>query len=259
MEVLALYGTNGLTEEHQRAIRELTHLEEVIFFFDGDQAGNKAIEKWTLVLRELQPEVRISYVQTPEGEDINSLSQTHEPEIFHHLIEQRQRIPQQPDLVPKADKYFLSIENSSIEKEKTDARGRYIKLTSPFDSSNPKNLHYRGKAAQYYIKGTIKGGLESMKVSIQILNDRGEDYRSKLDLYEYKQVAAVAKLAAQKLSVSEEQIEKDLTKLTRYLEQWRQEKEQQKQAATTMRDSPTRDIPKMHRVFTKVRTTKSHQ
>ena len=229
-EILALYGTNGLTEEHQRAIKQLANLEEVIFFFDGDQAGHKAIEKWTPVLRELQPEVRISYVQTPEGEDINSLSQTHELEIFHHLIEQRQRIPQQQDLVPKADKYFLSIENSSIEKEKTDARGRYIKLTNPFDSSNPKNLHYRGKAAQYYIKGTIKGGLESMKVSIQILNDRGEDYRSKLDLYEYKQVGAVAKLAAQKLSVSEEQIEKDLTKLTRYLEQWRQEEEQQKQA-----------------------------
>jgi DNA primase len=33
--VLALFGTNGLTEEHQEAIKDLKELEEVIFFFDG--------------------------------------------------------------------------------------------------------------------------------------------------------------------------------------------------------------------------------
>ncbi|MFM8913026.1 MAG: CHC2 zinc finger domain-containing protein, partial [Flammeovirgaceae bacterium] len=37
--VLSCYGTNGFTEEHQQAIKELAQLEEVIFFFDGDEAG----------------------------------------------------------------------------------------------------------------------------------------------------------------------------------------------------------------------------
>ena len=32
--IVAAYGTNGLTEEHQEAIRNLKELEEVIFFFD---------------------------------------------------------------------------------------------------------------------------------------------------------------------------------------------------------------------------------
>ncbi len=40
--MLALYGTNGLTEEHTEAVSQLKDLEEIILFFDGDEAGNKA-------------------------------------------------------------------------------------------------------------------------------------------------------------------------------------------------------------------------
>ena len=32
-EILSLYGTNGLTEEHKTAIKDLQNLEEIIFFF----------------------------------------------------------------------------------------------------------------------------------------------------------------------------------------------------------------------------------
>ena len=40
-EILACYGTNGLTEEHQQAIKELPQLKEVILFFDGDAARSE--------------------------------------------------------------------------------------------------------------------------------------------------------------------------------------------------------------------------
>ena len=43
--VLALYGTNGFTKDHEHAIRELDLLEEVILFFDGDGAGKAAVKK----------------------------------------------------------------------------------------------------------------------------------------------------------------------------------------------------------------------
>ncbi len=45
-EILSLYGTNGLTEEHQTAIRKLKHLTEIIFFLNGDEPGNKAVAKY---------------------------------------------------------------------------------------------------------------------------------------------------------------------------------------------------------------------
>ena len=44
--VLALYGVNGLTEQHIQAIKELKNLEEIIFFFDGDKPGEDAILKY---------------------------------------------------------------------------------------------------------------------------------------------------------------------------------------------------------------------
>lgn len=251
IEVLAMYDTNGLTEEHQEAIRNLNHLQEVIFFFDGDEPARRAIKKWTLVLREINPVIKISYVATPEGEDVNSLSQSHESEIFTHLLNNRIEIKAEsqelffsseksiesgsPDRQLKNsnekmnDRSSQEVKYDSTSRERTAKagghadNGRFVKQQRDFDSSNPKNLHYKGKAAEYYIKGGIKNGLDSMKIALQILNAQGENFRSKLDLYEYKQVSAVSKIAAEKLQISESQIDTDLAMLATHLEQWRQE------------------------------------
>ena len=82
VEVLALYGTNGLTGEHREAINGLSNLKEIIFFFDGDKPGQEAIKKYSEELSEVLPKVKLSAVQTPEGEDVNSLSVAYDPKIF---------------------------------------------------------------------------------------------------------------------------------------------------------------------------------
>lgn len=90
--LLTAYGTNGLNEEILNALKPLKQLEEIIFFFDGDKAGNEAVTKYAEILRELHPKAKISQVETPKDEDINSLIQGHESEILIHLIEQRKEI-----------------------------------------------------------------------------------------------------------------------------------------------------------------------
>lgn len=90
--LLTCYGTNGLNDEILNAIKLLKQLEEIIFFFDGDKAGNEAVTKYAEILRELHPKAKISQVETPKDEDINSLIQGHESEILIHLIEQRKEI-----------------------------------------------------------------------------------------------------------------------------------------------------------------------
>lgn len=90
--LLTCYGTNGLNDEILNAIKPLKQLEEIIFFFDGDKAGNEAVTKYSEILRELHPKAKISQVETPKDEDINSLIQGHESEILIHLIEQRKEI-----------------------------------------------------------------------------------------------------------------------------------------------------------------------
>jgi DNA primase len=91
--LLTCYGTNGLNQEILNAIKPLKQLEEIIFFFDGDKAGNEAVTKYAEILRELHPKVKISQVETPKDEDINSLIQGHENEILIHLIDQRKELP----------------------------------------------------------------------------------------------------------------------------------------------------------------------
>jgi DNA primase len=82
--VLACYGTNGLNEEIQNAIQELPELEEIIFAFDNDDAGNEAVKKYAGQFKQY----KISTLELP-SKDINETLQLHEPEIFTELLEKR--------------------------------------------------------------------------------------------------------------------------------------------------------------------------
>jgi DNA primase len=84
VEVLACYGTNGLNEEIQKTIQELPELEEIIFVFDNDEAGNEAVKKYA----EQFKQYKISTIELP-NKDINETLQLHEPEIFTELLEKR--------------------------------------------------------------------------------------------------------------------------------------------------------------------------
>jgi DNA primase len=88
--VLALYGTNGFTAEHEQAIAGLPELKEVILFFDGDDAGAQAVNETAAKLKQINAKLQISVIDTPEGEDVNSLSISHHSDVFTHLIETRQ-------------------------------------------------------------------------------------------------------------------------------------------------------------------------
>ncbi len=170
-EILALYGTNGLTEEHKQAIKDLDQLQEIILFFDGDLAGKAAIKKHSETLHKLKPGVKISYIETPQGEDVNSLSIGHDKEnlpagsqVFTHLIENRS--------------FLFSIEKPSVELSEAISRPqgvteKQIKSAKPsstrdLDTSNPYNLRYRGMEARYSIRGGLRNDMDSLRVSLVI-------------------------------------------------------------------------------------------
>jgi len=165
-EVLALFGTNGLTEEHQTAIRALQQLEEIIFFLNGDEAGNKATAKYAPMFKAEYPNLKITNVAVPQNEDINSLLQGHSPEILTHLIETR-----------KDFDFILSNENPN-EKEKQEAK-LFIETvqaateaqeeqSTGLNTNNPYNLKYQSSEALYQIKGFRADQLDSLKITLQI-------------------------------------------------------------------------------------------
>lgn len=213
--ILALYGTNGMTDEHKTAIQGLSNLEEVILFFDGDAAGKEALKKHSELLNQLKPGIRISYVETPEGEDVNSLAVSHEKEIFTHLLASRQ-----------AFSFSSSTENGSTEnKKKSVPEQLAAPAVGKLDASNPYNLRYRGEIARYSIRGGLRSDMDSLKVSIVIesMQRAGpyQKYRNKVDLYENRQVERVARESSDKLDVRADLIELDLHRLTDIVEEYR--------------------------------------
>jgi len=209
-EILALYGTNGLTDEHKKAIGDLKDMQEIILFMDGDQAGREATKKHSETLHTLKPGIRISFVETPDSHDVNSLYTSHEKEIFTHLLESRKS-------------FSFSIEKASTEKKKESVPDK--PSTSGLDTMNPYNLLYRGEVARYSIRGGLRSDMDSLKVSIVIesLKQAGPymKYRNKVDLYENRQVEKIAREAADKLDVRADLVELDMHHLTDLLEDYR--------------------------------------
>lgn len=214
-QVLALYGTNGFTEEHAQVIRGMSELREVILFFDGDQAGNEAVPKISERIQQVRSDLTISSVETPEGEDVNSLALGHEPAILNHLLEQRLTV-------------FLSTEQPSIEGEAQTtiappSQPQQQSQSSELNTTSPNRLIYATTTANYYVKGGIRTELDTLRVSLDIEHPESKrKHRSKPDLYEDKQVAKTATEAADKLNLRADLLILDIERLTDLLESYRE-------------------------------------
>jgi DNA primase len=97
--VLACYGTNGLNEEIQNAIKEWLVVapspsgragegKEIIFCFDNDEAGKEAVNKYGAIFLNEYKGIKITALKLP-NKDINETLQLHENEIVTELLEQR--------------------------------------------------------------------------------------------------------------------------------------------------------------------------
>lgn len=232
LSVLAAYGTNGLTAEHKTAIKTLKQLQEIIFFFDGDTAGQQGITKYSKELKELN--CKLSAVPTPENEDVNSLYINYGKETVIQLIEEKKVLE---DLRPKDidnkssslkpsrgqvvnTKPFSSTEKTSIEKETQ----KILIANSKLNTTQPNKIIYESQTARYIVKGCLCKQLDKMLVSLDVQHlETGIKYRCRLDLYEEKQTRREACEAAEKLDLRSDQTEADLSYLTDLLEEHREQ------------------------------------
>ena len=200
--VLALFGTNGLTAEHRTAISGLKNLNEIILALDGDAAGRKATIEVARELKALRPGLKITTLELPEREDVNGL------------------------IVSAGAESKAVIESLIAKRVPVKAEASVAVASSPSGGGgglthHPHYLEYLGLAASYRVRGGIRGGAESLKVSLQIRAD-GQDYRAKVDLYEHKQTVTLAERTAEVLSLRKDQVQDDLRELTELLEAHRE-------------------------------------
>ena len=229
--VIACYGTNGLNEEIKAAIKDWGQDRsglEIIFAFDNDEAGNTAVTKYLEEIQKLVPGAIISKFNLL-CKDVNETVQTYGTDFVNQILSNKSYLsPSFLTIANTQGSFIFSNEKekpvkSTITKQKDKMNeNKVAELADKLNTSNPHNLHYKGNAADYYIKGGIRCPLDAMKISLQIVNPVTRlDYRSKVDLYEHKQVESLIKSAIEKLDLNKETTEKDLTLLTNLAESHR--------------------------------------
>jgi len=205
-EILSLYGTNGLTDEHQKAIIELPQLEEIILMLNADEAGAAATVKHYSTLKNLLPHVRITCVHLPAGEDVNSVLCTHDNAgVLQSLIESR---------VPD---FSFSIEK---EKPETIPAAQQSKL----DTRNNELLIYDNCELYFEVLGGIKiTGLDRMKVTLKIKHKEKTTMPQwySLDLYNQAQREQTIQNVAETLELSSQQTTNTFINLITELESHR--------------------------------------
>jgi len=205
--VLACYGTNGLTSGHLVAIKTMESLQEVIFFFDGDKAGNLAVEKHSATLHEMFPQIQLSRVVTPEGEDINSLWANYGGEAIKELISERD---------------FLFSTEKNKESEIKVSNG----AESVLNTANPELITYQSGVLEFLLLGGLNlQGVDRLKVTVKVSRSDSQDplhsIRHSLDLYHADYLERFILKAAEQLETGTAPLRRALAELTEELERYR--------------------------------------
>ena len=233
--ILALYGTNGFTDDHKQAISELKELKEIILFFDGDEAGSEAVKNIAGELKQISEKLIITVVDTPEDEDVNSLLQGHEREIFTHLLENRKP-------------FLFSIENPSVENKKVQGS---TAINLP-EHQKTGSLKVKPDCLIYetdHLQITLWGGIEIHTVNrlratlhIKLRSNEYASFRDTADLYSNSQSDRLVKQAAEKLEISSTIVSEAITGLTKELEIYRSQKREEKRKSEEVKEKQGKDL-----------------
>jgi DNA primase/ABC-type dipeptide/oligopeptide/nickel transport system ATPase component len=211
-EVLALYGTNGLTDEHSRAIIGLKHLEEIIFILNGDDPGKAATGKHYTKLRTLLPSVKLTAVAVPEGEDVNSLLQSHDdPGVLADLVERRAAFSFSPAPSIAAPAEIPATPVSPV-------------IDTKLITTNPELLIYDNCELRITVLGGIRiTGLDRMRVTLKVEHKtaRALPLRHNLDLYNHPHTEQLVGKIAESFDTSTQSTMQTIAALTSALESYR--------------------------------------
>jgi len=193
-EVLAMYGTNGFTKEHSQCISSLKELEEVIFFLDGDEAGIKAVKKWSTEIRKLNDNLKMSNVETPDREDVNSLIQGLKDFAFSNENNNGLDTSNPNKLIFRTEtaNYYIK---GGIRKDLDSLKVTLvIEHKESFKKSRNKVDLYEDKQIMKLIREVsekLNLRLDLLEMDIQVLIDLLDDYRESEDGEESKREVVV--------------------------------------------------------------------
>lgn len=209
---LALYGTNGLTDEHLKAITGLPQLEEIILMLNADAAGMAATAKHHHTLKNLLPDVRITCAHLPDGEDVNSVLCTHDDaNVLSGLLGQRKGFYAEPETTAQPETQASTV----------------LHQDTKLITTNPELLVYNNCELRIEVWGGIKiTGLGRMKVTLKVLHkqNRHLPVRDTLDLYSRQPTEKLVQAVSDSFDMNIKKIETTIGELTNELENYRLQK-----------------------------------
>lgn len=246
VEVLSCFGTNGLTNEHQQAIKDWIGVgrseiptgsvgKEIIFAFDNDEAGRKATEKYAQELISTSPHLHISTLELPEGEDINSVSLSHEPGIFAHLMETRRKLLFSSETstenknVPASP--LSNLQTTSPHQQISTSANQPVTSSCVLNTTNPERISYTTPDIKIEVWGGIDyANLHRLRLSLYVENTAtGQSFRDDVNLYSHRSSKAFVQDASEELGLAQSELKQVLDNFTREAEEYRmQQKEQHK-------------------------------
>ena len=235
-DILACYGTNGFTSEHEEAIQSLPGLQEIVFAFDSDEAGKTATGKLSSRLQNDYPHLKLTTIDLP-CKDINETLIAHSPEIFAHLINERKPIEAEP--------FFLSTESIEKERKEEPSTVHPAPCNEKLNTQNPDCLTYETGALRF----TLWGGIDVYNVNrlratlhIRLKDNEYRSFRDTVDLYSHTGSERLIKQAAEKLEISSTILSEAITALTAELETYRQEKREERRKEEATKEVSQKDF-----------------
>lgn len=125
---VATLGT-ATSSQHIQRLFKLT--SEIIFCFDGDDAGRRAAERaLTNLLPELRDGLQARFLFLPQGEDPDSLVQAEGQERFRHRLQQAKTT---------ADFLFEHLQ-AQVDLNSLDGKAKFAKLMKPWIDTVPDGI-----------------------------------------------------------------------------------------------------------------------
>jgi DNA primase catalytic core len=230
--VLALYGTNGLTDEHIKAITALQSLDEIILMLNADAPGEAATQKHAQALHALLPGIRITCVHLPAGEDVNSVLQNHDdPKILVDLVEARTDFSFSNETALSGSRTPLKNNKNESEQKKNEPAATtapsVLQQSSSLNTRNAELLIYDNCQLRIEVLGGIRiTGLDRMKVTLKVTHLQKQllPVRHTLDLYHRQQTEQLIETIAENFDVNIKQTAGSIGELTNELEAYRLER-----------------------------------
>ncbi|MDR3491585.1 MAG: DNA primase [Gammaproteobacteria bacterium] len=139
MDVIALFqndityavATLGTATSSSHLERLFKHTSEIIFCFDGDQAGRSAAWRALQVTLPLMHDgVQVRFMFLPEGEDPDSLVRKEGKELFEQRMQKSLTISD----------YFFQTLATQTDMMSTDGRARFVKLATDLMKNLPEGI-----------------------------------------------------------------------------------------------------------------------